>query len=282
MFPEADAFADDVTLSASCEPKLLKNLIKDFNRRLDLLARWGEQWQVKFATHKTQFLIIWRTQLYAVLKFGQSILINENLIEILGLNYDHSLSFQLHIRKIASKAAGKITALRRITWLVNREERVLLYKAQIRPVLEFSPLTWGGAAATHLGLLDKVQRRAERLINGEDAEEQLHTLQHRRDVAGLCVMYKIHEMGVEHLSPLRQAPRPVPRVTRAAAADTTQRALKEGRSHTLHHQLTFLPRYTRLWNKFVTSAPKEELEPSMRSLHRFKCATNEWLLSREQ
>ena len=39
MFPEADAFADDVTLSVSCDPSQLKTALRDFNRRLNLLSK---------------------------------------------------------------------------------------------------------------------------------------------------------------------------------------------------------------------------------------------------
>ena len=102
------------------------------------------------------------------------------------------LSFAAHIRTIARKAAGKITCLRRITWLVGSEALEHLYKAQIRSAMEYAPLTWGGAAPSHLELLNKTQRRAERLIYGENGASRLDSLQHRRDVAGICTMYKIH------------------------------------------------------------------------------------------
>ncbi|KAG0710212.1 cAMP-dependent protein kinase catalytic subunit alpha [Chionoecetes opilio] len=40
-----------------------------------------------------------------------------------------------------------------------------LYKAQVSAVMEYSPLTWMSSAQCHLSLLEKVQRRAERLIH---------------------------------------------------------------------------------------------------------------------
>ena len=255
IFPEADAFADDVTLSTTCEPSKLSATILQFNQRLVLLSTWGLMWQVNFATHKTQFLIVWRSTVQASLIFGSSRISNSMAIDILGVCYDKSLTYRSHIASLAKRVAGKVASLRRIAWAVDATAMEALYKAQIRSVMEYSPLTWGGAAPTHLGILDKMQRRVERLINGDDRESNLQSLQHRRDVAGLTAIYKIQERDVPHLRPLKQAARPVPRVTRAAAADTTCRALREERCHTLHRQLQFLPRYSKMWNKLVYSVP---------------------------
>ena len=281
IFPEADAFADDTTLSTSCKPKALQATIIHFNQRLVLLHQWGEMWQVRFAGEKTQFLIIWRSPVNAYIRFENCNVKNSTEIEILGLCYDKHLSFHRHISNIAKKAAGKLVPLRRISWAVDKGEMEILYKSQIRSAMEFSPLTWGGAAHTHLELLNKVQRRAERLIHGENIEDSnLDNLQHRRDVSGLTVIYKVHALDVEHLRPLRQAPRPVPRLTRAATADAAGRALKEERCNTLHFQLQFLPRYTKMWNLFVSSTPEEALQAAMKNLQSFKCAAHKWLLER--
>ena len=141
--------------------------------------------------------------------------------------------------------------------------------------MEYAPLTWGGAAPSHRELLNKMQRRAERMIYGDVENSKLQSLQHRRDVSGMTVMYKIHVLDVEHLRPLRQAARPVPRITRAASADTMHHALKEPRCNTLHHQLQFVPKYSKMWNKFVTSAP--DVSGAMKSIQRFKSAVNQWL-----
>ena len=169
IFPEADAFADDVTLSRTCEPKELASALASFNARLELLQKWGALWQVKFATGKTQFLIIWRTSVDGKLTFGHSAISNTNKIDILGLCYDKSLTYQSHITNIARRASGKIAALRRISWAVDQHSMEVLYKAQIRSTMEYAPLTWGAPAPTHLELLNKMHldAEAERLLYGD-------------------------------------------------------------------------------------------------------------------
>nr|CAH7733037.1 unnamed protein product [Callosobruchus chinensis] len=55
-----------------------------------------------------------------------------------------------------------------------------LYKAQIRPSLEYCSHIWGAAAPTTLSILDAVQRRAIRLIGDPALTCHLQPLSHRR------------------------------------------------------------------------------------------------------
>nr|CAH7733702.1 unnamed protein product [Callosobruchus chinensis] len=60
-----------------------------------------------------------------------------------------------------------------------------LYKAQIRPCLEYCSHIWGAAAPTTLSILDVVQRRAIRLIGDPALTCHLQPLSHRPAVGDL-------------------------------------------------------------------------------------------------
>ncbi|MPD05481.1 hypothetical protein E2C01_101227 [Portunus trituberculatus] len=100
----------------------------------------------------------------------------------------------------------------------------------------------GGAAKTHLAKLDMVQRKAERIIS-EDHPQQpstLQNLQHRWDVAGLTILYKVQQQTMVHLQqlhqPLHQAE------VRMRGAARTPSALIIPCSHTTHHPRQFVQR----------------------------------------
>ena len=124
-------------------------------------------------------------------------------VSILGVEVDSSLSFTGHVKKLASKAANRLNCVRRIAHLLDAPGVSNLYAAQVRSVMEYAPLTWSSCPPAYLGLLDKVQHRAQRLINSQQLPP-IQSLQHRRDVAGLCATYKIHRGGALHLATLRQ------------------------------------------------------------------------------
>ncbi|KAG0724504.1 hypothetical protein GWK47_005053 [Chionoecetes opilio] len=157
-----------------------------------------------------------------------------------------------------------------MSWLLDGRGLEILYKAQIHSFLEYTCLAWGGAANKHLALLDKVKVRAVRIIKDNNAGQEPHftTLQHRRDVAGLTVVFKVQVKRVTHLQALWQTyrlapvtlrvvalapaiklPRPPPPLHSTHVASHRQEQVTVPFSRTVHPLRSFLPRYGRLWNQ---------------------------------
>jgi len=137
--------------------------------------------------------------------------------------------------------------LRRQSHFLSQEARYRVYVATIRPVIEYGCPVFGNAPSTYLRALDNIQSRAARLF--PDLSVRLDPLQLRRDVAGLCMLYRI----VDHSAPLlvREMIHPsFLKVTRSTRTNTalSLRALQIPRSRTHFHQQSFLPHYGRLWN----------------------------------
>ena len=65
------------------------------------------------------------------------------------------------------RAAQRLGFLRKACRVLNISGRLTAYKGFVRPLMEYSPLAWGGAAPPpphYLSQLDKMQRRALALI----------------------------------------------------------------------------------------------------------------------
>ena len=276
LIPRARAYADDLTLVHSYDPEDEAAAVSQLNYTLSRVVAWGNLWQVKFASHKTQLLCVSRTGVAPCLSFNGEALAAQDEVEVLGVTYDRRLAFKTHIERLAREASGKLASLRRISWLLDSKGLEILYKAQIRSTLEYACLAWGGAANTHLTLLDKVQARAVRLIRdgGTGREPQLHTLQHRRDVAGLSVMFKVQQQRVCHLQPLRQPQRRAQITTRTVTLAPQE--LLQPRCRTWHHQRQFVNVYVGWWNVLLAS----QLPFDRTNVDSFKSTVNGWLLGR--
>ncbi|XP_045124027.1 uncharacterized protein LOC123511983 [Portunus trituberculatus] len=202
-------------------------------------------------------------------------------LQILGVTFDSKLTYQAHLTQLARTAAGKLACLRRMSGFLDSRGRELLYKAEIRSSLEYSCLAWGGAAPSHLAVLDKIQRRAERLIEDGPPEQQaglhsLHSLQHRRDVAGLATLYKVQEERTPHLQELCIPPRRAEVLTRAVSAAPS--ALHIPRSHSTHHQRQFRQSYGQRWNEFLASDKcPDDLSVAVCGGQKFKVLVNQWI-----
>nr|CAH7731406.1 unnamed protein product [Callosobruchus chinensis] len=94
-----------------------------------------------------------------------------------------------HVLSIATAAGKMLGYLLRARKYFSPSNLLTLYKAQIRPSLEYCSQIWGAAAPTTLSMLDVVQRRAIRLIGDPALTCHLQPLSHRRAVGNLSHLY---------------------------------------------------------------------------------------------
>ena len=274
--PTVKAYADDCTISLSyCRQDSLR-AVATVNRQMKAAEEWGKLWQVNFAPDKTHAMVISRSPaapqaVEGQLRFEGVRLPLEDKIKILGVAFDQELRFKQHITSVARQTSQRVSALRRIASSLDSQGILTLYKAQIRPCMEYGALTWMSGAATHTCRLDAVQRRALRLL-GEDAEIPLSmtSLEHRRDVSALAVYHKAQVLRTPHLTQLCLPPQPNHRTTRQAEASDSR--LMVPLSNSSQHQRTYKSRTARLWNCFTEATPGV----SLMSLQQAKLAANAW------
>ena len=96
----------------------------------------------------------------------------QEAVKILGKVVDPKLRFDGHIKHIAYKASHRVTVLRRMAGFLYKEGKLLLYKAKIRPYLEYASLSWMSCASSHTRKLDSIQCRTLRLVDAEDSTTQ--------------------------------------------------------------------------------------------------------------
>ena len=151
-----------------------------------------------------------------------------------------------------------------------------LYRAQVRPFLEYAPLAWMSTPRSYLTMLDKVQRRAQQLIADAHIDEDYIgppdiPLEHRRDVATLTVMHKAQIQRVEHLHDLQLPTRRPQRTTRSVLSSDC--LVDIPRSSSSLHQRTYICRAARLWNAFTAS-----VDVLPRNTNQVKSAAHQWRL----
>ena len=135
-------------------------------------------------------------------------------LKLLGVMIDSQLLHSSQIQSLTLGARKRIGLLRRTAKVLNGNGRAIVYKAFVRPRMEYAHLTWMGAADSHLWKLDAVQNAAVAIIGPDVAA--LDSLNHRRKVGALTYMYKLQSWDVPpHLQ--RMIP---PRMPQAARGRT--------------------------------------------------------------
>nr|CAH7767842.1 unnamed protein product [Callosobruchus chinensis] len=130
----------------------------------------------------------------------------------------------------------------------SQEVLLTLYKAQIRPSLEYCSHIWGSAALTTLSILDAVQRRAIRPIGDPALTCHLQPLSHQRADGDLSLFYPYSNglCSSELTSIIPPLSKPA-RCTRGTSS-SHPRAVVLHTSRTKRYDRTFVPRVSRAWN----------------------------------
>ena len=73
------------------------------------------------------------------------------------MDLDQELCFDRHLKNVVRQASLRASILRRIAGFLVKCGILLLYKAQVKPYLEYGTLTWMCCSSTDLQKLDKVE-----------------------------------------------------------------------------------------------------------------------------
>jgi hypothetical protein len=82
----------------------------------------------------------------------------------LGVLIDIELKFHAHTAKVASKANSMLGIIKRTFTYLDTTTVTLLFKTLVRPILEYANCVWSPRFQGDITKLEKVQRRATRLL----------------------------------------------------------------------------------------------------------------------
>ena len=275
-------YADDSTLHTSSRyssqvqsSRLLQDtresVCTSVNQDLQTITSWGETNIVKFNQAKTQSLLITRKtdKNSPLIEISTSSIPESKLITMLGLKISSDLSWKQHIKDIAKHASQRLGVLFRTRRFFTQTQLLTLYKSQVRPIVEYCSHIWGGSPPSVLKLIDRIQRKAIKLINNESLTKKLQTLSHRRSVSSLCLFYKYYN---NKSSAELQSCVPPPMVFRCntrLSSSSHKHCVEIPKAKTDTFASSFFPRTAKLRN----TLPKEVF-PENYNLQLFKCRIN--------
>ena len=134
-------YADDTTLFNSHVGSLQNQQTVADQMCSDLkeIKKWGSEWLVTFNSSKTQTLLHSRLKKGAPMpvRMDESVLDESSLLSVLGISLSSDLSWKSYIESIGKQAAKRIGCLYRAKSFLPTEAVLHLYKAPVRPVMEY-------------------------------------------------------------------------------------------------------------------------------------------------
>jgi len=196
---EVRMFADDTKVwKKITELKDCKDLQEDLARLQD----WSETWLLQFHPDKCKVMHVGHKHRfqYQISQGNQTYTLKETAEEKdLGVIVSNSLTVSTQCAEAAKKAMRVLGMVRRQFKNMDKECFILLYKTFIRPHLECSIQVWSPYMKRDIECLEKVQRRATKLVSRlKNCSYEvrliklgLTTLAERRQRGDLIETYKI-------------------------------------------------------------------------------------------
>ena len=180
------------------------------------LFDWSETWQLPFNQSKCKVMHFGRNNPEATYEIGDTVIEEVTEEKDLGVVFDPHLTFTRQHDKAIAKANSRIGLIKRSFKHLDAKSFVLLYKTLVRPIVEYCSVVTHPVRKQDQDRLEKVQRRATRLVPGMKGmsyterlkELNLQSLKYRRKRSDVLQCYRIlsqiDQVDESHFFTLRQ------------------------------------------------------------------------------
>ena len=190
-------FADDTKVFRRISTKEDKEILQeDINEML----KWADKWQLEFHPDKCVKMSINNKECEnRTYKMNDITLKNVKQEKDIGVIVDDQLKFEDHMYEKIKKANNMMGLIRRSFMHLDKEMFLNLYKALVRPHLEYANVIWHPTKMKDITAIENVQRRATKYLpslKDLSYEERLQklklpTLRYRRLRGDLIETYKL-------------------------------------------------------------------------------------------
>lgn len=178
-------FADDTKVAKVVNSTQDAEILRE---DLVRLQNWSRDWQMEFNADKCHVMHIGKKTLNSQYVLNGSTLKPTESERDLGVLVDKSCKFSEHCNKVANSANAVLGMIKRTITCRRKDIMVRLYKALVRPKLEYCVQAWCPYQKKDIEKLENVQARATRLIN---------------DCRNLCYEKRLKYTGLTTLSERR-------------------------------------------------------------------------------
>ena len=255
-----DLYADDTTLHFTYSN--IDTIHKKLQDDLDIIQLWCSNNKMKINPTKTTSMLIGSHQklskiIYAPqFKICNSSIKNVESEKLLGIKIDKSLDWNIQVDFVCTKVSNRLNLLSKIKLSLPLESRKLFYNAYILPLLDYCCTIWGNTTMQSIERIDKLQKRAARLILDLPYETPSKTLFEKLSWLKFADRIDYHKLVTVHKCLYGNAPEYLAEKVIYNTYDSTKqlrsntnKLLKVPKSRTNIFQKSFAYSGPSIWNK---------------------------------
>ena len=155
-------FADDTKIGGVVDSE---EGFQSLQRDLDQLEKWAEKWQMEFNADKCEILHFGRTNQSRTYRVNGRTLKSAVEQRDLGIQVQNSLKVTSQVDRVVKSAFGTLAF---INWSIEYKSwsvMVRLYKASVRPNLEYCVQFWSPSYRKDVNKVERVKRRFTRIVH---------------------------------------------------------------------------------------------------------------------
>ena len=191
-------FADDVKIFKSFD-SLAVNQGDVLQNDILSLSRWSSDWLLKLNPAKCLCLHLGHKNPSRQYFLDNHQIVDVSYVTDLGILITEDLKPSTHCLQVAARGHRLLSTIKLAFKYLDLHSLTCLYKAFIRPVLEYSSEAWCPFLVKDIEILERVQRRFTRFLSAYRdlpyeirlSKYNLHTLYARRLCCDLTMVYKI-------------------------------------------------------------------------------------------
>ena len=181
-------YADDVNVIVPLPTDSEADIITAINTEVENFQQWCSKNHLRLNTRKTKVMFFTRRPLSLN---GKLLIPQTPKLTILGVTINESLDWKDHVQNLCSKVNKQFYAMRKVRRFLTPMDLHTVYEATIRNLLEYACPVFVGLPPTLSERLNRVVRRAHRIIaNNQDFECHCEDLKSRRNKFALKLLSK--------------------------------------------------------------------------------------------
>ena len=202
-------YADDNTVC--CHGKNIVDIKRALENVISEMLHWFKLNEMKVNNDKFQLILFSKNGINSEesITVGDVIIPNQNVVKLLGVQFDNMLSFDAHVDEICRKAGRKLNVLARLSKTLDFESKLTLFHCFVLSHFEYCAVVWHFCSRDKMRKMEKIQKQALRYVFNDytscytellrKADKTLLYVQRMRSI--LCVVQNcLNKVGPVYLN----------------------------------------------------------------------------------